>query len=99
MCSLCEIIIGESVHSIRNLEVLLKNDPTYDKASFLLVAAYFTSGQHDKGMGYAKKLKDKKPVLISYLSEFAHLLAAHQRKKEAQLLFEAVKNINNLQYC
>jgi glycosyltransferase involved in cell wall biosynthesis len=95
MSSQCEIMLGESNHPIRNLESLLKEDPTYEKALFLIAAAHFTIGEREKGMEHVKKLQDIRPGLIGYFKDFAQLLSAHNRTREAQLLLDAAEDIKN----
>jgi hypothetical protein len=74
---------------------LLKEDPTYEKALFLIAAAHFTIGERGKGMEHVKKLQDIRPGLIGYFKDFAQLLSAHNRTREAQLLLDAAEDIKN----
>jgi glycosyltransferase involved in cell wall biosynthesis len=95
MSSQCEIMLGESGRAIRDLEPLLKEDPTYEKALFLIAAAHFAIGEHQKGRGYVKELKDKHSTFIRYLSDFAKLLVSQERTREAQLLMDAGEDLKN----
>jgi tetratricopeptide (TPR) repeat protein len=95
MSAQCEIILGESGQAIQNLQSLLKKDPSYEKALLLIAAAHFAIGKREKGMEYVKELRDIKSGFIGYFKDFAQLLSAQKRTREAQLLLDAAEDIKN----
>jgi glycosyltransferase involved in cell wall biosynthesis/thioredoxin-like negative regulator of GroEL len=93
MSAQCEIIAGDPGRAIQMLDLLLKEEPSYEKALFLIAAAHFTIGEREKGIEYGKQLKDVKSGMIGYFRDFAQLLSAHNRTREAQLLLDAVEEL------
>jgi tetratricopeptide (TPR) repeat protein len=95
MSAQCEIIAGDPGRAVHSLEALLINEPAYGKALFLTAAAYFAHGEREKGLNYCRGLRDSQSGLIGYLRDFAQLLSAQQRNREAQLLMEAAEELKN----
>jgi glycosyltransferase involved in cell wall biosynthesis len=93
MSAQCLIILGKAESCIRNLELFIAKDPTYEKAFLPLIAAYFISGLKAKGIECVGKLTRFRLGIESYLTEFGNILHSYGRVREAELLMDGVEDI------
>lgn len=91
MRSTLEIITGNVEDAVHYLEGLLKKDAEFIPAVAALAAAYFCSGEKNKGVEIVKRLKAMNFNFSAYLSEMARLLNKADSPEYAACLLESAK--------